>query len=92
MIKFPLGQVVGTPPALALLEELGLSPLPLLDRHLAGDWGDLDSDDAKMNDDALESGEDRLFSSYLVGDPPQKVWVITEWDRSSTCVLLPSDY
>lgn len=43
----------------------------------------------KMRERALKTGE-RLFSAY--DTPAGRVWIITEWDRSSTCVLLPSEY
>ncbi len=33
----------------------------------------------------------RLLSGYPV-DEGRRVWVITEADRSSTCLLLPSEY
>jgi hypothetical protein len=62
-----------------------------LARHRRGDWGELDRSDAKMNDAALKSGEDRLFSVYE-GGPEGKFWIITEWDRSVTTILYPSDY
>lgn len=63
----------------------------LLGRHLSGDWGDLDRADKALNDRALESGQDRIFSSYQVTDD-LKIWIITEWDRSATTVLLPEEY
>ena len=56
-----------------------------------GAWGDLDEDDRRSNDAALASGEARLLSSYQV-DPDLKLWIITEWDRSVTTLLLPSEY
>ena len=65
--------------------------MPYLHRHLNGDWGDLDDYDKRQNDAALESGEDRLFSSYQVA-PGLQLWIITEWDRSVTTLLLPSEY
>ncbi|MGP3790514.1 hypothetical protein [Pseudomonas sp. B392_1p] len=68
-----------------------LNPSPYLHRHLSGDWGDLSEDDWRLNDAALKSGEDRLFSSYQV-DTNLKLWIITEWDRSVTTLLLPSEY
>ncbi len=40
--KFHPGQIVATPGALAALQEAGESPLPYLQRHLSGDWGDVD--------------------------------------------------
>lgn len=77
-----------------------MTPLSLLRRHLVLDPGTLDRHDQKVNRDALKDGS-RIFSSYLVGptDPEtgdvskgEKVWVITEADRSSTCILLPDEY
>ena len=87
---FPPGQIVATPNALAVLNEASVTPMELLHRHLSGDWGDLDPEDAKQNDYAVTHGS-RVFSAYKL-DTGEKVWVITEADRSSTCVLLPEDY
>jgi hypothetical protein len=89
-IKFQLGRLVATPGALEALEESSQSALDFVQRHQAGDWGQCDKEDAEANDVALTSGG-RIFSVYktLKG---VKLWVITEADRSSTCVLLPSDY
>jgi hypothetical protein len=88
--KFPLGRLVATPGALRALEEAGQSPSFFLDKHVAGDWGEVDDVDKRLNDEALVNG-DRLLSAYrtLRG---VKIWIITEADRSSTCTLLPSDY
>jgi len=92
--KFLLGQVVTTPGALKVLVRTGALEKvggALIARHLSGDWGDVPAGDWKLNDAALTPGkEDRLMSSYMVGDV--KVWIITEWDRSVTTVLLPSEY
>ncbi len=86
--RFPLGQVVATPAALELPGPLGA--YGLLRRHAAGDWGDLlDAHDRRANERALKTGE-RIFSAYET--PAGRVWVITEADRSSTCVLLPEEY
>jgi len=35
-----------------------------LSRHLTGDWGNLCSDDMKMNDSAVRTGGNRIFCSY----------------------------
>lgn len=75
----------------ALVQQGQFNPIPYLRRHLGGDWGDLDDSDKRQNDAALKSGEDRLFSSYQVA-PGLKLWIITEWDRSVTTLLLPSEY
>ncbi len=89
MALFNLGSVVATPAALEHCERQQVNPLRLLGRHISGDWGDLEQDDIKANENALAYG-DRIFSSYKIGDG--KVWVITEADRSSTCLMLPEDY
>jgi len=83
--KFPLGRLVATPAAI----ELGIDFGPYLSRHLRGDWGDIDEEDWAQNDAALDQGL-RLFSVYKL--QAGTLWIITEADRSSTCVLLPSDY
>jgi hypothetical protein len=85
----PLGHVYATPGALALLAEAGVTPTELLSRHAAADWGDIPADDAAENRLSLEQGF-RVMSSYDVGGA--RIWVITEADRSSTTLLLPSDY
>ncbi|EER62141.1 conserved hypothetical protein [Acidovorax delafieldii 2AN] len=89
--RFASGQVVMTIGVDALIEEGRLDPAPYLYRHLSGDWGDLDDSDRRLNDAALQSGGDRLFSSYQV-TPDLKLWIITEWDRSVTTLLLPDEY
>jgi hypothetical protein len=88
--RFESGQIVCTRNALNVCEAKGINPLALTGRHLAGDWGDLEAGDKKMNDDAMASGEDRILSAYQVSDV--RFYVITEWDRSVTTLLLASDY
>ena len=87
---FSLGQVVATPGALAALEEADQHPFVFLSRHVSGDWGNLVAEDKEENRRALEHGN-RIFSSYLTAKNT-KIWVITEWDRSVTTLLLPSEY
>jgi hypothetical protein len=87
---FPLGQVVATPGALEALQAAGKDPQDYLDRHARGDWGDLPPEDLQANQHALQDGS-RLFSAYQVTDTV-KVWLITEWDRSSSTLLLPEEY
>ena len=91
--KFQTGQVVATPGALRMLQQAGVAPMTLLARHTFGDWGDLGEDDHDANESAIRLGG-RVFSSYEVGAglSATKVWVITEADRASTCLLLPEEY
>ena len=93
--KFVLGQVVATPGALEALARAGQLPEELLARHVSGDWGDLDPDDAALNDEAVKDGS-RILSAYVL-KTGQKLWAITEarddeGHRSSTCLLLPDEY
>ena len=85
--KFHPGRVLATPGALALGVDLTL----YLDRHVRGDWGrKLEFDDILANENALVEGE-RLLSKYEVR-PGIAIYIITEWDRSVTTVLLPEEY
>ena len=43
-----------------------------------------------MNEDGMING-DRILSCYQVGDG-RRIYIITEADRSSTCVMLPEEY
>lgn len=85
---FPLGNIYATPGAIETLNENGQDVAQLLQRHIAGDWGNLDSEDKQANDDALERGA-RIFSAY--GEGNKKLWIITEADRSATTVLRPDE-
>ena len=89
--RFSPVQVVMTAGLDELVRQGRLNLTPYLRRHLHGDWGDLCDSDRRQNDAALKSGEDRLFSSYQV-TRDLELWIITEWDRSVTTLLLPSEY
>lgn len=85
-----MGQLVATPGALKALEQHGVLPHRLAARHSVGDWGDIDPDDAKANGEALRFGA-RILSSYLLTEDV-RIWAITEANRSTTTLLLPSEY
>jgi hypothetical protein len=88
--KFAFGTVVVTPGALDALAVTAESPAKFLRRHIAGDWGELDEADRQENETSLAAGF-RLFSVYrTLAD--QKLWIITEADRSVTTILLPDEY
>ena len=88
--QFEVGALVATPGALEALVEAAQSPMDFLNRHVRGDWGDVCEEDRQANEDALRY-EARLLSVYRTAKGV-KIWVITEADRSSTCVLLPEEY
>ena len=85
----PLGRVVATPGALKLLTEARAHPFDYLARHATGDWGELCAFDRRQNEIALREGL-RVLSSYPVGE--ERIWIITEADRSVTTLLLPGEY
>lgn len=87
---FEPGQIVATPAALELLNQHRLSPLELVRRHINGDYGDLCTDDIEANLHAIKAGL-RIVSKYRI-TASDAIYVITEADRSSTCLLLPSEY
>ena len=89
-VLFSLGQIVATPGALDLLMRHRISPMLLLLRHVRGDWGNLDPEDSAANHAAV-SENNRILSSYRI-DGDDRVWIITEGDRSVTTLLLPCEY
>lgn len=89
--KLALGQLLITPGAKEAVGTEHLTELlaALFEKHACGDWGDVSEEDKQNNDEALESG-DRILSAYNIGDT--RIWIITEYDRSATTVLLPDEY
>jgi len=90
-MKFSLGQCVATRGAASLMKSQGINPASLLHRHVNGDDGDLSDGDKALNAEAIASGQDRVFSAYNLPSG-HRLWVITEWDRSVTTILLPDEY
>lgn len=90
---FPMGRVVATPGALAALgdddDTRNANLAAILARHATGDWGEVCNEDKQANEDALRHGA-RLLSVYSVRG--EKLWLITEADRSATTALLPQEY
>ena len=86
---FEMGRIVMTTGAIETLTRVGRHPVQLLARHVTGDWGDLPEEDIQENACSLRQGY-RLLSAYRIEDA--KFYVITEWDRSVTTILLPSEY
>ena len=88
---FPLGHIVATPGALRTLLLAETDGRKLLARHEAGDWGDVDREDWAANDRAMLE-DTRIFSAYALGDTGERIWIITEADRSATTLLRPDEY
>jgi hypothetical protein len=88
---FELGRVVATPGALRAIEENAVDVWGLLQRHVNGDWGCVPEEDRLENLLSVENGY-RVMSSYPLNEQGAELWIITEADRSSTCLLLPEEY
>lgn len=87
---FPLGRIVATPGALDVLARATQSPEEFLNCHVTGDWGELGDEDRAENNYSLKHGF-RILSSYQTA-AGEKLWLITEADRSATTLLLPEEY
>ena len=88
--KFEIGSVFVTPKASRALAEAGQSADEFLERHQAGDWGEVGSADWKENELAYCKGY-RIYSIYKLSSGDE-IWIITQADRSATTVLLPEEY
>jgi len=88
-ILFASGMIVASPAVLAHLDHCGINAQIYIERHIRGDWGDIPENDAQENLNSLGRGT-RIFSSFLIEG--QRVWIITEADRNSTCMIFPSEY
>lgn len=89
-MRFALGRVVATPGALQALEKAEQLPAAFLDRHVNGDWGEVPEADKQENAWSVAQGF-RILSAYTTsaGD---RIWILTEADRSATTILLPDEY
>ena len=87
---FALGKLVATPAALEVLAHAGQTPFEFLALHQRGDWGECCPEDARDNDRSVKQGF-RILSVYRTCKG-EKLWIITEADRSLTTLLLPSEY
>jgi hypothetical protein len=87
---FPVGLTVATPGALEAIAEAEQEPAEFLQRHQHGDWSEMCEDDRRENQFSVDKRL-RIFSAYHTSKG-EKLWVITEADRSVTTILLPSEY
>lgn len=88
---FELGQVVATPGAISAIEDAGQSAMDFLIRHQKLEQGDLCDEDHQLNQQAVEDDKARVLSAFKTSKG-ERIWVITEWDRSVTTILLPEEY
>ena len=92
--KFKTGKLIATEGIANFINQIAWNHIwvdECLQRHKAGDWGDLEQEDKEANDQALENG-DRLFSSYITDEGGTIIWIITDADRLHTTILFPHEY
>ena len=87
--RFALGKIIATRAVFEHLEASNIDASRYLKRHACGDWGDIQTEDKAENEFAV-TRRLRLLSSYLIGG--ERIWVITEADRSVTTLLFPHEY
>jgi hypothetical protein len=86
--KFEFGKVVATPGVMDNISQEDLNTVMI--QYVQGDWGILCDEDKALNDEALIIGN-RLVAKYTASNGVD-FYIITEWDRSVTTFLLPSEY
>jgi hypothetical protein len=62
----------------------------MVSRHINGDWGDINDEDRKANEEVFEKGGN-IISAYNTKDG-ERIWIITIWELLLTVVLFPKDY
>lgn len=90
-LKFIAKEVVATPAAMEAFEKAKEAYGMYLTRHYSGDWGEIDADDAKYNDEHFDDQTCSLHSVFTLHDRTT-IWIITEADKSVTTIIMPSEY
>ena len=93
MAGFKLGKLVMTRGVHSKIKEdvdFAIGVLDAFERYQRCDWGDLCNSDKAENEKAIRDGADRIFALYHIGT--EKIYIITEWDRSVTTILFPEEY
>jgi len=94
--KFKLGKTVITTGAIDVIERAKQNPTTFIKCHIVADWGEICEEDKQLNNDAIANEGDiqkqmRVMSVYKTVKN-ETIWIITEFDRSVTTLLLPSEY
>jgi hypothetical protein len=94
--RFELGRIVTTPGAMEVCPAVHLQRC--LARHVTGDFGHVGSQDALQNEVAITDGGS-IMSAYVIDlSKPcntfseNRLWIVTEADRSVTTLQLPHEY
>lgn len=94
MMSFDLGQLVATRQVGSDMQnnhQFNNDIIQALYRYMNCDFSYMDhEEDVQLNLDAIKNGDKRILGIYptVLGD----IWIITEWDRSVTTIMYPSEY
>ena len=88
---FELGDVIFTEKALELILNRNLEAVAYIGLHVLGCWDDLPQHERQANHNAIQQGK-RIISRYSIPPDNTGLWVVTEWNRTLTSVLLPEEY
>lgn len=90
VVLFPLGKLVSTPGVLDAVTGGTAELIHFVERHVTGDWSENSTNDQIANKQAIK-GNDRIVSKYtLISN--ETIYIITEWDRSLTTIMLSHEY
>ena len=98
-MKFKLGKLTWTKTVSEKVEESALFAefvKTSIRRHATGDWGELSKRDKQVNDVSVKMGLS-IESNYLLPiklkniHEDERIWILTEADRSETIIFFPSE-
>lgn len=94
MKSFKLGQIVQTRTIYNKCKEdtnFYKEVVSAFNRYIKCDWGDLCDSDKELNEMSLNpNNEGRILAKYNTSYEP--IYIITEWDRSTTTILFCDEY
>lgn len=95
MAKFKLGKIVATSEIEERMKReptfnIFISRCLGMFKHC--NWGVMPEEDKPLNDSAVKLGKGRVHGAYIYSPTGEKIWIITESDRSTTTILYPYQY
>lgn len=94
-MTFKLGRLTATSSISAEMEDsmaFCRFVLKSVSRYGAGDWGELSARDKLSNDSAVINGDDMILGVYVSKELQNKIYILTDANRSFTTVMFPSEY